>query len=45
MVTSFLLQQTFTYNAEKIVGNGTFGVVYQAKVQETGEIVAIKKVF
>lgn len=27
------------------MGNGTFGVVYQAKVQETGEIVAIKKVF
>jgi kinase len=45
MVVSFLFQQTFTYNAEKIVGNGTFGVVYQAKVQETGEIVAIKKVF
>lgn len=30
---------------EKIIGNGTFGVVYKASVAETGEIVAIKKVF
>ena len=35
----------FTYNADKVVGNGTFGVVYQATVAETGETVAIKKVF
>ena len=34
-----------TYNVEKIIGNGTFGVVYKASVAETGEIVAIKKVF
>lgn len=38
-------QKSFTYNAEKIIGNGSFGVVYKAKVAETGEIVAIKKVF
>jgi serine/threonine protein kinase len=35
----------FMYNADKVVGNGTFGVVYQATVAETGETVAIKKVF
>ena len=40
-----LAQQTYTYNAEKIIGNGTFGVVYKANVAETGETVAIKKVF
>ena len=34
-----------TYNADKIVGSGTFGVVYQANCIETGEKVAIKKVF
>jgi glycogen synthase kinase 3 beta len=34
-----------TYNAEKIVGNGSFGVVFQATIAETGEVVAIKKVF
>jgi len=30
---------------KKIVGNGSFGVVFQATVAETGETVAIKKVF
>lgn len=34
-----------TYIADKIVGNGSFGVVYQAHVAETGEVIAIKKVF
>lgn len=29
---------------EKIVGNGSFGTVYQATLVKTGEIVAIKKV-
>ena len=27
-----------------MIGNGSFGVVYQAKLVETGEMVAIKKV-
>ena len=36
---------TLTYNAEKIIGNGSFGVVFKAVVAETGETVAIKKVF
>ncbi|EKX47114.1 hypothetical protein GUITHDRAFT_94045 [Guillardia theta CCMP2712] len=29
---------------EKVIGNGSFGVVFQAKLVETGEIVAVKKV-
>ncbi|KAG5187146.1 kinase-like domain-containing protein [Tribonema minus] len=35
---------TVSYNAERIIGNGSFGVVFQATVVETGEVVAIKKV-
>lgn len=27
-----------------VIGNGSFGVVYQAKLCDTGEMVAIKKV-
>lgn len=34
-----------SYSAQKIVGNGTFGVVFKATVPETNETVAIKKVF
>ena len=33
-----------TYNATRIVGNGSFGVVYQATEAETKDVVAIKKV-
>lgn len=36
---------SYTYNAERVIGNGSFGIVYQAQVVETGETVAIKKVF
>eukprot|EP00634_Sargassococcus_sp_CCMP2135_P013064 CAMPEP_0198645260 /NCGR_PEP_ID=MMETSP1467-20131203/1158_1 /TAXON_ID=1462469 /ORGANISM="unid. sp., Strain CCMP2135" /LENGTH=379 /DNA_ID=CAMNT_0044380749 /DNA_START=117 /DNA_END=1256 /DNA_ORIENTATION=+ len=32
------------FNAERIIGNGSFGVVFQASIVETGEVVAIKKV-
>jgi len=32
------------YNAERVIGSGSFGVVYQAIANETKEIVAIKKV-
>ncbi|CAG9314727.1 unnamed protein product [Blepharisma stoltei] len=38
-------KQRFTYSATKIIGNGSFGTVYQSSVNETGETVAIKKVF
>ncbi|GMP39424.1 hypothetical protein CsSME_00010264 [Camellia sinensis var. sinensis] len=37
-------KQIVSYIAEHVVGTGSFGVVYQAKCRETGEIVAIKKV-
>lgn len=36
--------KTIHYSAERIIGNGSFGVVFQAVVEETGEVVAIKKV-
>jgi glycogen synthase kinase 3 beta len=35
---------TISYSAEKVIGHGSFGVVFLAKVVETGELVAIKKV-
>ncbi|KAG6666773.1 shaggy-related protein kinase epsilon-like [Carya illinoinensis] len=37
-------KQTISYMAERVVGTGSFGVVFQAKCLETGEAVAIKKV-
>ncbi|XP_024178252.1 shaggy-related protein kinase kappa-like [Rosa chinensis] len=37
-------RQTVSYISEHVVGTGSFGVVFQAKCRETGEIVAIKKV-
>jgi len=33
-----------SYTDTKVIGNGSFGVVYQAKLCDTGEMVAIKKV-
>jgi Protein kinase domain len=41
---SALTEQNISYSAERIIGNGSFGVVFEAKVVETGEVVAIKKV-
>lgn len=32
------------YNNHKVIGNGSFGVVYQAKLAHSGEDAAIKKV-
>nr|XP_029119913.1 shaggy-related protein kinase theta isoform X3 [Elaeis guineensis] len=37
-------KQTISYMAERVVGTGSFGIVFQAKCVETGETVAIKKV-
>ncbi|KAJ7563801.1 hypothetical protein O6H91_03G126500 [Diphasiastrum complanatum] len=37
-------KQTISYAAERVVGTGSFGIVFQAKCLETGETVAIKKV-
>ncbi|ESP02177.1 hypothetical protein LOTGIDRAFT_185982 [Lottia gigantea] len=36
--------QEVSYTDAKVIGNGSFGVVYQAKLVETQELVAIKKV-
>lgn len=37
-------KQTLSYMTERVVGSGSFGVVFQAKCLETQETVAIKKV-
>lgn len=37
-------QQEITYTGLRIIGNGSFGVVYQARLVESNELVAIKKV-
>ena len=39
-----LAEQNISYSAQRIIGNGSFGVVFEAKVVETGKVVAIKKV-
>uniref|UniRef100_A0A8C4QUY3 [tau protein] kinase n=1 Tax=Eptatretus burgeri TaxID=7764 RepID=A0A8C4QUY3_EPTBU len=36
--------QEVSYSDTKVIGNGSFGVVYQAKLLDSGEMVAIKKV-
>ena len=33
-----------SYTDAKVIGNGSFGVVYQARLTETSQLVAIKKV-
>eukprot|EP00201_Polytomella_parva_P008911 CAMPEP_0175058000 /NCGR_PEP_ID=MMETSP0052_2-20121109/11589_1 /TAXON_ID=51329 ORGANISM="Polytomella parva, Strain SAG 63-3" /NCGR_SAMPLE_ID=MMETSP0052_2 /ASSEMBLY_ACC=CAM_ASM_000194 /LENGTH=415 /DNA_ID=CAMNT_0016323301 /DNA_START=287 /DNA_END=1534 /DNA_ORIENTATION=+ len=43
-VSSGAGRQVFNYSTDRIVGNGSFGVVFQATCLETGETVAIKKV-
>ena len=37
-------EPTYRYTADRLIGNGSFGVVYQAVCDETQEVVAIKKV-
>ncbi|KAJ4750149.1 SHAGGY-like kinase [Rhynchospora pubera] len=37
-------KRTISYMAERVVGTGSFGIVFQAKCLETEETVAIKKV-
>lgn len=37
-------KESISYSAARVIGNGSFGVVFQATVIETGETVAIKKV-
>lgn len=36
--------QEVTYTDTKVIGNGSFGVVYQAKLVDSNEMVAIKRV-
>ncbi|KAJ3220000.1 regulator of ime2 [Dinochytrium kinnereticum] len=33
-----------SYTNYKVIGNGSFGVVFQAKLRESGELIAVKKV-
>lgn len=35
----------YLYKVERVCGNGSFGIVFQAKIIHTGEIVEIKKVY
>lgn len=37
-------QETINYDAQKMIGHGSFGAVFLAKVVDTDEMVAIKKV-
>ena len=37
-------KESLRYRTERVVGNGSFGVVYMAKCIDTNEVVAIKKV-
>jgi hypothetical protein len=37
-------RSTLKFSLERIIGNGSFGTVFEAKIVETGEVVAIKKV-
>lgn len=39
-----LRSDTINYDAQRMIGHGSFGAVFLAKVVETGEVVAIKKV-
>ncbi len=36
--------ETINYDAQRMIGHGSFGAVFLARVVETGEMVAIKKV-
>ena len=36
--------ETVNYDAQRMIGHGSFGAVFLAKVVETDEVVAIKKV-
>lgn len=38
-------EEEISYQDVKVIGKGTFGVVYRAKLSDTGQMVAIKKVF
>lgn len=37
-------RETINYDAQRMIGHGSFGAVFLAKIVETGEVVAIKKV-
>lgn len=41
---SFDESETINYDAQRMIGHGSFGAVFLAKIVETNEIVAIKKV-
>ena len=35
----------YLYKVERVCGNRSFGIVFQAKIIHTGEVLAIKKVY
>ena len=37
-------RSTLKFSLERVIGNGSFGTVFEARIIETGEVVAIKKV-
>lgn len=39
------IDEEVSYTDIKVIGKGTFGVVYRAKLSKTGQMVAIKKVY
>ena len=38
------ISEEISYTDTKVIGNGSFGVVYQAKLVQSNDMVAIKKV-
>jgi serine/threonine protein kinase len=38
------ISEEISYTDAKVIGNGSFGVVYQAKLIHSNEMIAIKKV-
>jgi serine/threonine protein kinase len=44
ILTGYDDTETVSYFTDRVIGTGSFGIVYQARVMDTNEVVAIKKV-